>query len=155
MMSGKSLTMTLSWRKFYQISFQQSFRQFPSATPVANKRKKCLTPTDVENYVQTQNPAECQENVSFLCFCLSNFDLLWNFCFQFQHPELTQAINRNTRLMERVEASLNSLNTTMKKLSIRNVDESCKTTKALKDVGSCFQAFYDLFSDRPGTLFVD
>ena len=57
--------------------------------------------------------------------------------------------------MEGVEASLNSLNATMKELSIRNVDETCRIAKALKDVVGCFQAFYDLFSDRPGTLFVD
>ena len=55
-------------------------------------------------------------------------------------------------LMETVEASLNSLNATVKELSIRNVDEFCKIAKALKDVVSCFRAFYDLFSERPGTL---
>ena len=43
----------------------------------------------------------------------------------------------------------------MKELSKRNVDESCKIAKALKFVVYSFRAFYDLFSDRPGFLFVD
>ena len=149
MMSGKTLTMTISWREFYQITFQQSFRQSRELL----KKEKMFDADGSRQLRTNQKPCRMSGECKFYLLLTLKFWPPRKLFFQSQHLELTQAIYKNTRLMAGVEASLTSLNATMKELTIRNVDESCKLAKSLKDVVSCFRVLYEMFNEP--TLFVE